>query len=213
MVTDKLKIIIKELADRTIENKIIWQETSAERGYQTLLPSGSITIEKVSGTISDHIYFSISNVKGRQIENINLSFADEAYDLLENLFSAINRSYLKSDEILDNLFEEIKNPLTINKLSDIFIGKWSNVYTYNNKTGKEIFEIRDGNKYIVNEIHYFNIEDFYWDAANKILKFVKVAIRPHDNRRIVNVLTQINDKCYQGYENNSLPVLYTRIDI
>jgi hypothetical protein len=213
MLTDKLKSIIKELTERTVTKKIIWQETSAERGYQTLLPSGSITVEKIFGTINDHIYFLISNIKGKQIENINVNFGDEDYELLDNLFSAIDRTYLKSDEMLDNLFEEIKNPLTINKLSDLFIGKWSNVYTFNNKIGKEIFEIRDGNKYFINEIHYFNIEDFYWDSTNKILKFVKVAIRPHDSRRLINILTQINDKCFQGYENNSVPVVYTRIDI
>jgi len=213
MITDKLKNLINELTARTISKNIIWQETSAENGYQTQLPSGSITVEKAIGNISDHVFLTVLNVKGMQVENLHLKFDEKDYDILDSLFTAINRSYLKSDEVLDNLFEEIKNPQKINKISDIFRGKWSNSYTIHNKITTEVFEIRDDNKYFISDIHWFNIEGFFWSNEERILKFIKVGIKPNDNRRLVTILNQINDKCFQGYENNSIPVVYTKIEI
>ncbi|HBF88837.1 MAG TPA: hypothetical protein DDX39_09360 [Bacteroidales bacterium] len=213
MLTNKIEQIVELLTNKTLNNSITWTETSGENGYQTQLSSGTITVEKYSSLFVDNIQFSILNIKGKQIESIKLKEVEDNYSVLNNLFTAIEKSYLKVDEVLDSIFDEIKNPSQSLQISDIFIGKWKNSYSLNNKIYEEVFDIEDGNKYTVKEIKCFEIIDLKWDEETKKLSFTKSSILQNDNRRLQNVLTKISDKCYQGFENETIPVTYIRVDI
>jgi hypothetical protein len=92
----------------------------------------------------------------------------------------------------------------------LFNGSWRNDYVFNSQPqAPEFFEIKDGNKYCINGLPFFYIENIKIDSKNNILTFEKNGI--NDTRKLVNILNIINEKMYVGHENGKTPITYTKI--
>jgi hypothetical protein len=105
----------------------------------------------------------------------------------------------------------IKRRYEIQSISIKFLfGIWKNEWTFSGNAGAETVRITDDAKYLVNEEHWFNIEDFKYDAKKRQIRFTKVAIRPNDRRRLLNILTIKNNELLTGTENNR-EIKYSKI--
>jgi hypothetical protein len=71
-----------------------------------------------------------------------------------------------------------------------------------NISGSEILTITEKGEYIIDNNHYFNISEFYYDINAKELSFYKVGVKRDDHRKLLNKLKIINNDLLEGKEEN-----------
>ena len=98
------------------------------------------------------------------------------------------------------------------ELENIFPGKWVSEYHSSRLSGKEgNIEIVEGNRYLVNGHHLFNIEKFKMSSQGKKISFVKVGLG-NDKRRIFNKLDVLKlGEVYTGIEKEASENIEIRI--
>ncbi|MEP7373198.1 MAG: hypothetical protein ABI675_07370 [Chitinophagaceae bacterium] len=128
---------------------------------------------------------------------------------------------LKDDILMvkqSEISRSIQNSANYNRLVGIFPGFWKLSYSGDISDQEEI-EINSNGQYwarmSTNQpfVHLFNIEDIFIDESSGLLEFTKVAIQPHDTRRLKNHL-RIMEKLtrYEGTEDgNQRQVVYQAI--
>ena len=112
----------------------------------------------------------------------------------------------------DELWASLPDDKEINKMTfDKFIeGAWKIECNYGQgKKGMENFSIKN-NKYYINGEHWFDIDQINFDYQNKKISFRKVAVRPNDNRKLVNDLVIDNDNKLHGMESGNIEIIYYR---
>ena len=95
-------------------------------------------------------------------------------------------------------------------LVNLFSGTWKNEWGTTGNGGSEIMKITEDAKYLINEQHYFNIENFQYDPSKGQIQFTKVAVSPNDTRRLLNILNIKNNELLVGTEEN-YPIRYSKI--
>jgi hypothetical protein len=130
-------------------------------------------------------------------------------------------SNLLSDCIkhFDELWANLSSPNAVKKISfnDFFNGVWKLEYFDGKVKGMEYFKIEKNKYYMLkNENnkavadHYFDIDQIEFNYEAKSITFRKVAIKPNDDRKLVNVLTIDNDNKLKGKENGYIEMTYYR---
>lgn len=114
MIPDNVKNVITKLINKTKSNDTIWNKSSASNGYKIDLNSAVISVSAWEDYNQNKSFsLSILNDRGQAIESITCEERDSDFELLENLYNTVNRSYLKVDETLKNLIDEIDSKPTI----------------------------------------------------------------------------------------------------
>ncbi|GAB6010846.1 hypothetical protein [Viscerimonas tarda] len=103
-MTDKEKKFVEKLTNKTSERRINWEERS-EDSFQTILPSGFITIEKIEDIVEGVGFeLSIFNTLGNN-PVIFCAFSNslnEAYTALSSLYNlVIISTYEESPTLVD----------------------------------------------------------------------------------------------------------------
>ncbi len=165
------------------------------------------------------------NVNKRKGENIQLQ---KEYEISEDKIVVLEEKKKELEIDLDQKKESIREYDTKiqellkatpkvevqvegNDISEIFKGKWRNDYVFSDgREGDEIFEIIEGNKYIKDGEHIFNIEKVEINKKENRVKFTKVGV--NDDRVAVNFLTIVNKKTLIGMEDKGTRITYSRID-
>lgn len=91
------------------------------------------------------------------------------------------------------------------------VGRWRNEWTVNGQTGTETLEITADGRYFLNGAHWFNIDNFKYDAKQNQITFTKVGVRPNDTRRLLNTLIVNNNELLTGSENE-YNIRYSKIN-
>jgi hypothetical protein len=106
----------------------------------------------------------------------------------------------------------MKEILQERQIEALFPGKWQNEYEFKDgRRGKEILEIKNGNEYHAHGRHIFTLDSVTIDEKNGIIKFNKKGVGD-DHRQAFNTLRIINEKRYEGDEENGTKIVYTRIE-
>lgn len=124
MVDEKYKELINKVIQKTSEGKSNWLSTGQEDQYVLHLSKGSIVIDKYDRRMSRQVNrmvggqvdflntyeITISNDDGNVVDSFSVSEDEkpEAWSLLKELYDCARRSYLKIDETLDGMLEEVK---------------------------------------------------------------------------------------------------------
>ena len=117
MIANNIRSIIEKLAEKTKNNQATWNASSGSNGFRLHLKTGVINIDKWNEAQNDNWYidFKIFNDRGDIIESILVSLYDDKpdFDYLDLFYSIIRRKYLKVDETLKGLLDELNenNPI------------------------------------------------------------------------------------------------------
>ena len=183
-------------------NSITTQWVNQEIGFATAINRKTIPI------VEKQI---IDTLKGFIHKQLDLSYLFEGNE--GNGRSEASK-FTATSKILINdlLLENNVTPKTVS-LENLFPGKWKNIYMIaDGSSGSEEFEIREGNKYVINGKHMFNLENISIDLKKKKIKFKKVGIPP-DNRFANNDINILEiGKKYEGLEDGTTKISYYRID-
>lgn len=202
-LTDKVKTGIYEseyFLPILTKNSISSQWVNQEIGY-------AVAFEKEIFPIVEQQI--INELKGFIHKNIDLPYS---FSEKENPKSSHGAFRKVCDIVINDLL--ITNnyiPKSI-ELEAYFPGKWKSTFKSSHISGAEaIIEIKDGNKYLVNGKHCFNIEKVELDIVNSRLSFMKVGLSK-DNRRFTNALhIEQLGAMYKGYEEEKLEKLPIQI--
>jgi len=95
--------------------------------------------------------------------------------------------------------------------SRIFAGSWKCGWiTPNQQRGEELFQIKNGNLYCVNNTPIFKIDQILIDKQNDLIRFRRVGLRSSDNRILVAVLFGINNDTKTGYQSNEHTLIFSK---
>ncbi len=96
---------------------------------------------------------------------------------------------------------------------NVFPGTWELEFVLRGTTGRDRnVQVRNGNQYFSNGVHYFNLEDFSVDLENRRIFFTKRRVK-REAPVAVNELNIIElGKVYEGIEDGETAVRYTRTD-
>jgi len=114
MITKEYMDLISMITENTKSKKIVWEETDIKGIFRTRLGQGYITIEKnyFMHNTNSRIIFSVINEKGVEAKSISCNNKESDivfYNLLHSLYNAAKSSYLKVNETLDSMFEELNS--------------------------------------------------------------------------------------------------------
>lgn len=112
-VNPKFGQLLRELLE--FPDVVTWQETPSDERFVAVLKNGCVEIEKQSylpNELADEVEIfsaTLLDRSGRVLESISSNeFDDEQLDsILRRLFSSARSQSRKSDQVLDNLIEEI----------------------------------------------------------------------------------------------------------
>lgn len=121
MIKEKYDALVDKLIKATESGKVVWEKTSSKTEYQTKIgdnavsvgffdPNDLANIVIVAQNFSNykiHYYLNIYNTKGVQVDNEERGVNDEGYSELENLYHAARRKYLRVDETLDEILNNL----------------------------------------------------------------------------------------------------------
>lgn len=93
--------------------------------------------------------------------------------------------------------------------SNFLIGRWKNQWSSPQGVGSEDCEIKKNGKYYIMGEHWFDLRDIKYNQKTNQLSFMKTAVRPDDHRKVLNVLTIVNNDLLTGEEAGH-EIKYTR---
>jgi hypothetical protein len=115
---DRYIELLKSIIIKTNEDNAIWKDTSTSDQYALYLDSGSIIVDYYQernhpeyGSQPEGYGVTIINRDGVEIEDIKRwsSEGGEAFDIIRDLYHTAKRSFLKVDETIDGMIEEVEN--------------------------------------------------------------------------------------------------------
>jgi hypothetical protein len=104
--------LIEKIKLKTLERKLVWENTSRETEYKCIFSSGEfITIDRwwETATNSNFSDFWVYNSSGGKVDRVFTSLPSAEYDFLIGLYEVVVKSVTKSDETYDHLFGELDN--------------------------------------------------------------------------------------------------------
>lgn len=114
-IDSPFKEIIETLTAKTKAGKVKWARTSVDNEFKASLPSGAVSVwvfnpEPNSMHIGPDADFIVYNNNGSEIKRISITTYDaEEYTIIENLHTAAYDSYLRKDETLSGLLNDINS--------------------------------------------------------------------------------------------------------
>lgn len=100
--------ILARLLERTNQEKVNWQSTSADDVFIAVLGNSSVRITEFFHD-GMHAVLSILNEEGREIENLHNVSDDEWYEDLRELYQKARRIALGVDSQLDDLLKILES--------------------------------------------------------------------------------------------------------
>lgn len=149
--------------------------------------------------------------KRRLIAKFRIPNTEEFWDGQNSL----ERYLMPEEDEIESICKQIHFELQEeNNIQLMFPGTWKNEYHFRDgKVGAELFQIRNGNEYYINQKgnynHVFDLDTVSIDKAKREVKFRKVGAND-DARKAFNDLKIINDNRYEGLEANGTRITYTR---
>lgn len=108
-MNDKINDLIKKLKVNTESGKIEWQKTSRSGEFMVSLGNGAVSADRWEDSEGEYVDFRILNINGDEIGTWIFSKEEtDGYKKLLNLHNAIKSKYLKIDETLDGLLDELE---------------------------------------------------------------------------------------------------------
>jgi len=121
MIKEKYEALIKKLIDATDSGKIEWEKTSSKDEYQTKIGDNAVSIgffdpEDLANTSifvtsgvkpKMHYYLNVMNSEGVQVDSEQRELNDVGYTDLKILYHEARRKYLKVDETLDAILNNL----------------------------------------------------------------------------------------------------------
>lgn len=121
MIEEKYEALIKKLIKATDEGKIEWERTSSLNEFQTKVGNNAVSIgfydpEDIVNMVlltangsrpPMHYYMTLFNSDGVQVDNEERGRNDLGFSDLKKLFREVRRKYLKVDETLDDILNNI----------------------------------------------------------------------------------------------------------
>jgi hypothetical protein len=109
------KKLVEALIAESKNGSLEWEPMSGQRSFTVPLRKGSVAIRHCSYEEEDWYEISILNDQGVEVETLTNSKLDEDegwtrkwYEILQQLFDLARRKALKSDEVLSDILEELK---------------------------------------------------------------------------------------------------------
>ena len=121
MIKEKYDVLVDKLTKATESGKVVWEKTSSKTEYQTRIvdnavsvgffdPNDMVTMLLNSPSLSKkkiHYYLNLYNNKGVQVDNEEREENDEGYSELKKLYLAARRKYLRVDETLNEILNDL----------------------------------------------------------------------------------------------------------
>lgn len=153
---------------------------------------------------------TIIPIVNKKIMNKLRGFIHKQLDLPYQFEGKANNKLSEATKFYEEGKKVISDILIENKIVPIsffpesyFPGSWNCMFS-GPITGNEIFEVRDKNKYYVNNEHWFDIEKFAVDSKKRKISFIKAGLpQRNDPRKLYNDLNIIEIGIrYEGNEGN-----------
>ena len=105
MANEKLRLLAKKIADRTMAGELSWEQTTKENIFTVSFPKYSVTILEIPETeeFSETYSLSVFNESGRLLDTLNDQEARVAGISLSQVFQRAREIALGVDEALDEL--------------------------------------------------------------------------------------------------------------
>ncbi len=107
------------IKQRTNEQLLAWTPSSYSSTYQTAIGQGAATVS-LDYSVQDQYdpdfpqpiaYLSILNSRGETIHSINCyTEEDENFPLISEIYQLAKDSYLKTNETIQSMFDQLNNP-------------------------------------------------------------------------------------------------------
>lgn len=157
----------------------------------------------------------VSVVSALPLKSIDPSFARSFWTILLEIFTLKIEMpvylLLVLCLVIFLYITKLKKRYTPKGVSEIFlIGTWKNEWTINGHTDSEIFNITKDLHYVMNNEHIFTIVDFKHNPLVNEITFIKVGVRPNDNRKHLNKLKILNNDVLIGVEDQ-YQIKYTKL--
>lgn len=115
MIPENIRSIIEKLSEKTLSKSVEWNKSTGVDGFKLMLKIGIVSIDKFYSSNENYwlMEFMILNDRGETIERLLRSDAEEKEDYiyLNDFYNLVRRKYLKADETLIDLLDELKeNP-------------------------------------------------------------------------------------------------------
>lgn len=111
MVNERIIKLVERLHQRTLDGKIIWEQTDKEGVFQTAFPEYSLKISKSedSQDYSVSIFLQIYNKDGILIEKIHDSqlLPMVPFSTMEELYDTARRTVMGVDKAIDDILSEL----------------------------------------------------------------------------------------------------------
>lgn len=108
-MNERIIDLINRLIKNTEQGQVEWQRTSRDNEFKIDLKNGAVSTDSwTDDNTLELIDFRVYNIIGDQIGSWVLSSSEDGYDLIKELHSTVNRKYLRIDETLDGMLEELE---------------------------------------------------------------------------------------------------------
>lgn len=121
MIKEKYEVLIKKLVEATDNGDVEWEHTSAKDEYQAKIGENAVSIgfydpDDLANTFivnpngtrpKLHYYLSIMNSKGIEVDSEEREPNDSGFEKLKTLYHEARRKYLKVDETLDDILNNL----------------------------------------------------------------------------------------------------------
>jgi len=107
-MNEKIMNLIERLIQKTESSQIEWQRTSRENEFSTNMNTGSVSTDSWTTNIGDVVDFKVFNMLGDEIGSWMFDSNEDEYKTILKLHSTVKRKYLKVDETLDGMLDELK---------------------------------------------------------------------------------------------------------
>jgi|WetSurMetagenome_2_1015567.scaffolds.fasta_scaffold115988_2 hypothetical protein len=116
MAYDKIIKLVEKLYDKTMENKIQWEQIFLEGGiYQASFPEFTIKIKQLNRGGDNFIIIQIYNSVGELIDEIDDADVQKenpdfvAYELMHDLFEKARRIAMGTDQAIDKIISALED--------------------------------------------------------------------------------------------------------
>jgi hypothetical protein len=108
--------LVSSLIERTEQGDVEWRDTSASDQLAVYLRSGDIAVDYYPeqqdprhGTVPEMYGMTIFNNDGNKIDEITADKTNnrDSFEILKRLYETARRNYLKVDETIEGMLEEI----------------------------------------------------------------------------------------------------------
>ncbi len=117
MIEKKYRDLIDKLIQKSLMKKVSWNKSSRETEYYVHFKKGSFTVDNWVNDSSVYVDFTLRNANG--IEIVSQTFEKESnpeeFNYLFKLYKAAEESYIKVDETISSIINELDEEDTVGK--------------------------------------------------------------------------------------------------